>query len=319
LLALAERAAAQDGLPRRDADDYVRRATAAFELSGDPVDRQWYDTLDAISSVAADIGGVPSTHINHLTPRVLDIDELYRRMSARGITMIDQIQGPPRWHGPDVLLRQTSFRALAEPRTFRAEDGGVYTDSLRVRFGEVESRGVALTPRGRDLYDSMLADIDTRLSENAGQSRQEIAAEVWSARLPATEHGLASADLAYYTFSAAPDAPAERPSATDLAGLLDEGWVVPHPIVYEDFLPRSAAGIFASNLSSAGHKDESRDGRELDIDALADILDGPVADPNDLYEAQRAQSLQLVMAELGLSALDATCPASAQRTPQAPR
>ena len=40
-------------------------------------------TLEAISAVAADIGGVPSTHINHLTPRVLDIDDLYARMCAR--------------------------------------------------------------------------------------------------------------------------------------------------------------------------------------------------------------------------------------------
>ena len=44
-------------------------------------------------------------------------------MQARGIEMIDEIQGPPRWDGPDVLLRQTSFRALAEPRTFRDADG----------------------------------------------------------------------------------------------------------------------------------------------------------------------------------------------------
>ena len=53
-----------------------------------------------------------TTHINHLTPRVLDIDDLYESMQARGIEMIDEIQGPPRWDGPDVLLRQTSFRAL---------------------------------------------------------------------------------------------------------------------------------------------------------------------------------------------------------------
>ena len=38
------------------------------------------------------------------------------RMRARGIEMIDEIQGPPAWEGPDVLLRQTSFRALAEER-----------------------------------------------------------------------------------------------------------------------------------------------------------------------------------------------------------
>ena len=73
--------------------------------------------------MAADIGGVPTTHLNHLTPRVLDIDALYARMRARGVEMIDEIQGPPAWEGPDVLLRQTSFRALAEPRVFRIPTG----------------------------------------------------------------------------------------------------------------------------------------------------------------------------------------------------
>ena len=40
------------------------------------MDKAWYDHLETISSVAADIGGVASTHLNHLTPRVLDNDEL---------------------------------------------------------------------------------------------------------------------------------------------------------------------------------------------------------------------------------------------------
>ena len=107
-----------------------------------------------------------TTHINHLTPRVLDIDDLYASMQARGIEMIDEIQGPPRWDGPDVLLRQTSFRALAEPRTFRDADGGISQGTLRVRFGEVEARGIALTPSGRDRFDELVAAVDRRLAEN---------------------------------------------------------------------------------------------------------------------------------------------------------
>jgi len=149
LLVLADRAAAEGGLPSDAAEELLQQATAAFALSREPVDRAWYDHLDAISSVAADIGGVPTTHLNHLTPRVLDIDALQARMRARGVEMIDEIQGPPGWEGPDVLLRQTSFRALAEERVFRYPDGSVRTGALRVRFGEVEQRGIALTPRGR--------------------------------------------------------------------------------------------------------------------------------------------------------------------------
>ncbi len=153
LLELAARSIAAGELPADDAERFLKLAVDSFALSSEPVDASWYAELEAVSSVAADIGGVSSTHINHLTPRVLDIDDLYARMSARGIQMIDAIQGPPRWSGPAVLLRQTSFRALSEPRRFRTADGDVVDGSLRVRFGEVEARGIALTPAGRDRYD----------------------------------------------------------------------------------------------------------------------------------------------------------------------
>ena len=103
--------------------------------------------------------------------------------------MIDEIQGPPDWDGPDVLLRQTSFRALAEQRQFRHADGSVRPGSLRVRFGEVEQRGVALTAAGRDLYDQMVAEVDVRLSaaEPGSTTRVEVAARSGRENLPRTE------------------------------------------------------------------------------------------------------------------------------------
>ncbi|HVH93685.1 MAG TPA: VOC family protein, partial [Nocardioidaceae bacterium] len=165
LLELADLAMKHGELSASDADRYLDLAAASFALSSDPVDRAWYTELERISGVAADIGGVTTTHINHLTPRVLDIDDLYDSMQARGIEMIDEIQGPPRWSGPDVLLRQTSFRALSEPRLFRDPDGSVSDGTLRVRFGEVEARGIALTPAGRDRYDELVATVDRRLAE----------------------------------------------------------------------------------------------------------------------------------------------------------
>ena len=168
LLSLADKASEHDGLEDGEAAILLELATASFKLSGEPVDHVWYKTLESVSAVASDIGGVSTTHINHLTPRVLDIDDLYDRMEARGIAMIDEIQGPPRWGGPDVLLRQTSFRALAEDRVFRFEDGTVGPGALRVRFGEVEQRGIALTPLGRDLYDQMVAETDRRLASGVG-------------------------------------------------------------------------------------------------------------------------------------------------------
>ena len=278
LLELADRAEARHGLDPAEADEFLTLATRSFALSTEPIDRAWYEELTAVSAVAADIGGVGSTHVNHLTPRVLDIDALYARMTGRGIEMIDKIQGPPRWDGPDVLLRQTSFKALAEPRRFVEPDGRPGTGALRVRFGEVEARGIALTRAGRTAYE-----------------------EHGVAALPATETGLAAERLAVFTVTAVPDRTRDgRTPIADLATLLADGWLQAEPVVYEDFLPRSAAGIFRSNLTEAGSRDVAQPGADLDADWLAGVLGRPLLDPDDLYQARADAAEQNAFAVLGL-------------------
>ena len=303
LLELADRSADHGGLDAADADLFLDLASAAFELSTAPVDHDWYFALERISAVAADIGGVSSTHINHLTPRVLDIDDLYHRMEARGITMIDEIQGPPDWEGPDVLLRQTSFKALAEDRQFRYADGRVRAGSLKVRFGEVEQRGVALTARGRDLYDRMVAEVDLRLADApTGSTRAEVAREVWRENLPTTERELALQGLAFFTYRVA--GPLRQAQGTACLGdLIEVGVLVPEPIVYEDFLPRSAAGIFQSNLTDEGSRDDDRLGTPYDIELLSEVIGRPIAEPTLLYDAQQRASLAVAAEQLGLTAI----------------
>lgn len=274
VIALAARAEAEGGLEDADAERFLALATACFELSDEPVDRAWYERLAGISGVAADIGGVRATHINHLTPRVLDIDDLYARMTGQGVRMIDEIQGPPRWEGPDVLLRQTSFRALAERRRFREPDGSVVDGTLSVRFGEVEQRGIALTPAGRDLYDRMVVEVDERSAGGGPAEREAAKLAVWRENLPSSEQGLADAGLAWFEYETGPG-----------------GEVVRTPTVYEDFLPRSAAGIFASNLDNAGSRDTTREGAHRDEAWLAEAMGRTVHDPMSLYAAQQAASL----------------------------
>ncbi|WP_353987125.1 2-oxoadipate dioxygenase/decarboxylase [Ruicaihuangia caeni] len=300
LLQLADKSIEQSGLEQADADRYLELATAAFALSPEPVDRQWYERLEAISSVASDIGGVASTHINHLTPRVLDIDDLYQRMQARGITMIDAIQGPPRWEGPDVLLRQTSFRALAEPRNFKEADGSIGTGDLRVRFGEVEARGIALTEAGRNDYDRMLRVVDERQKES-GRPRPEVALEVWREQCPASERELIERDYGFFNFAATGKSVDGENLPTDLLALLDGGWIVAEPIVYEDFLPRSAAGIFASNLSGEGTVDDSQDETARDQSWMARHIGVTMHNPYELYAAERDASFREAIASLGLA------------------
>jgi uncharacterized glyoxalase superfamily metalloenzyme YdcJ len=188
-------------------------------------------------------------------------------MTERGITMIDAIQGPPRTDGPAVLLRQTSFRALAEPCLFRDRDGTVSSGRLRVRFGEVEARGVALTPRGRERYDAAMAHL-------AGEANPASnTAAVWSQYFPSTDEELAAAGLAYYLGG--------NPSK---------------PIVYEDFLPASAAGIFRSNLdrdTGAGFKTgDEPDDSGYDLQWLAGAIGRDIHDPYTLYEALSKEAPQ---------------------------
>ncbi|ODU06830.1 MAG: DUF1338 domain-containing protein [Pseudonocardia sp. SCN 72-86] len=304
LLELADRAERDRALALEDAQRFLDLAVGAFELSTEPVDQAWYAELERVSAVAADIGGVRSTHVNHLTPRVLDIDELYRRMSARGIEMIDTIQGPPRWDGPDVLLRQTSFRALAEPRRLCGADGTVFEGSLRVRFGEVEARGIALTPAGRQRYDDLLVRVEKQLREEPEADRADVLRGTWASGFPASEDSLREEDLAYFTYRVAADRPRGLPPA-GLAALQRQGWLHAEPIVYEDFLPRSAAGIFQSNLTGSGTRDDRQQGLAYDADRLAAIMDRPVNDPFALYEQQRAASIAAANKVLGSRAIEA--------------
>lgn len=66
---------------------------------------------------------------------------------------------------------------------------------------------------------------------------------------------------------------------------------MPEPIVYEDFLPRSAAGIFQSNLTDDGTRDDEQAGAEYDLQRLSEVIGLQIHDPNDLYAAQRDASL----------------------------
>jgi uncharacterized glyoxalase superfamily metalloenzyme YdcJ len=212
--------------------------------------------------------------------------------------MIDEIQGPPRWDGPDVLLRQTSFKALAEPRRFREPDGTITDGALSVRFGEVEQRGIALTPAGRDRYDRLVAEIDQRSQGLDASARNAVKVEVWQANWPTDELGLLANGEGFFEFTAT----ARRIDAEDaprtVAGLVEAGWLEATPIVYEDFLPRSAAGIFASNLDSSGTRDATLEGSPRDLDWIADAVGRTVHDPMHLYAEQSRAALVTACAEL---------------------
>jgi len=158
-LALLEQAEREGGLNAKDGARFVEEAVAIFAWRKHAhVDLATYQALLAEHPLIADIVSFQGPHMNHLTPRVADIDAAQEMMAKAGLDIKDKIEGPPRRNIP-ILLRQTAFKALTESVEFKT-DTGWETAQHTARFGEIEQRGIALTPKGRTLYDSCLAHKD---------------------------------------------------------------------------------------------------------------------------------------------------------------
>lgn len=109
LIAQAETAG---GLNETESQEFVLQALETFRWHHSAtVTAAQYQTLSAQHRLIADVVAFKGPHINHLTPRTLDIDIVQAQMPAHGITPKAVIEGPPRRQCP-ILLRQTSFKAL---------------------------------------------------------------------------------------------------------------------------------------------------------------------------------------------------------------
>ncbi len=268
-LALIERFEREGGLDASESDEFVREALETFRWHADAtVDAATYEALRQAHPLVADVACFGGPHINHLTPRVLDIDAAQAAMLARGLPAKEQIEGPPPRRCP-VLLRQTSFKALSEPVRFGGK-AGTHT----ARFGEIEQRGVALTEAGRGRYDSWL------VSEEKHNINQ----------LPDDHVALREQGLAFYRYRRT-NRPA--PQGADLGTAMAHGAVLAEPILYEDFLPVSAAGIFRSNLGDKAREVVQPAPRR---EALEAALGCPILDEVALYRQQSEASLAACLA-----------------------
>lgn len=152
---LLNKAETEGGLNTVDGAAYVREAIKVFAWRKQAnVDLETYKSLLIEHPLIADIVSFQGPHMNHLTPRVADIDAAHEMMKAEGMDIKDTIEGPPRRSVP-ILLRQTAFKALTETVAFKTKTGWE-TGHHTARFGEIEQRGAALTPKGRALYDTCL-------------------------------------------------------------------------------------------------------------------------------------------------------------------
>lgn len=81
---LIAKAEAQGGLTESEAQDLVRYAMDTFRWQSDAlVEKEVYDELKDAHSLVADIVAFKGPHINHLTPRTLDIDAVQARMPEK--------------------------------------------------------------------------------------------------------------------------------------------------------------------------------------------------------------------------------------------
>ncbi|EPH6299566.1 2-oxoadipate dioxygenase/decarboxylase HglS [Escherichia coli] len=272
----------QGGFNETQAQEFVQEALETFRWhQSATVDEETYRALHNEHRLIADVVCFPGCHINHLTPRTLDIDRVQSMMPECGIEPKILIEGPPRREVP-ILLRQTSFKALEETVLFAGQKQGTHT----ARFGEIEQRGVALTPKGRQLYDDLLRNAGTGQDNLTHQMHLQETFRTF----PDSEFLMRQQGVAWFRYRLTPSGEAHRQAihpGDDPQPLIERGWVVAQPITYEDFLPVSAAGIFQSNL---GNETQTRSHGNASREAFEQELGCPVLDEFQLYQEAEERS-----------------------------
>ena len=293
LLELIDIAEQQNGLQEQQAAHFIAKSLDVFRWHEEAlVDIETYEELKQSHPLVADVVSFKGPHINHLTPATLNIDQIQHTMLQQGIDSKAIVEGPPTRKCP-VLLRQTSFKALVEAVRFRDKKGSSEDGFHTARFGEVEQRGIALTPKGQALYDRLLLQTREKITplgdgSNAQDYMQTL--EQNFELFPDSYKALYQQELAYFFHSVTNKADNNN-AASDMSleELIELGFVRYDPILYEDFLPVSAAGIFQSNL---GNNEEGKSIRSSNQAEFEKALGVKVENQFKLYEKAQQQSIQ---------------------------
>ena len=300
----------EGGLEEADADIFVKEALETFRWhSNATVSAADYDALSKQHRLIADVVAFKGPHINHLTPRTLDIDAVQTEMPKRGMDAKLSVEGPPLRKCP-ILLRQTSFKALNEDIVFAGDSAA---GKHSARFGEIEQRGVALTAKGRRLYDELLEEVRVKIGGAPTEANIDTyyveLNKIFSA-LPDTTEELYGQGLAFYHYRPTAEGIAAAPFAAltaadavadeaklNILDLVAKQYLKLDPITYEDFLPVSAAGIFQSNLGDAA-RDQGYNNKS-NQSAFEKDLGQKVLSEMDLYAADSKASLLEAVKALG--------------------
>ncbi|KAE8161186.1 hypothetical protein BDV40DRAFT_313362 [Aspergillus tamarii] len=309
LIALIELAEKQGQLSPTDCREFIVEGLETFRWhSRATVTMEEYQILKAEHPLIADVVSFPSCHINHLTPRTIDIDLVQKMMQDHGMPAKERIEGPPPRQCP-ILLRQTSFKALEETVYFRNTHENFVKGSHTARFGEVEQRGYALTRKGRQLYDRILSRVNIESTERGvNASKYESLLVNHFKEFPDDMAQLQSQQLAYFCYRLTPHG--QESLGLDLQGgnmtlkqLLENKILEYEPINYEDFLPLSAGGIFNSNLGSMSQSKQLIMEAEADLDGFQRMLGTSIMDEFHLYAQIQENSLESCRRKLGLDVI----------------
>ena len=296
------------------ADVFSQRARRVLEFLFSFADRDYlrlhfrHLSRSAIDSYA--IETVSESDITELAARLMNRlqqpEFALRHLNHAGFK--DFTEGPSA--DTPVLLRQDSYKALTEPVTFREADGSTVDAEHTARFGEIEQRFYATTPKGRALYDECLINADKVRETDPGfikrdhEGYQQAYAKCF-ATFPKTLAGLLEQGLVYGIYSATAkgmEAVCQQQIQTrDANELVRLGFAQVEGLRYEDFLPFSAAGIFASNLGEYGTKSTAAAKPIYSQATLEQIMGRKIIDPNVTYARLQEESLSKLYSNLGIS------------------
>ncbi|KAK4700351.1 2-oxoadipate dioxygenase/decarboxylase, partial [Phenoliferia sp. Uapishka_3] len=300
-LAFLDSAERDGGIEEQDAHEFVREALKTFQWHAmASVSQQMYEKLLGVSRLLADICSFPGPHINRNKVRIVRTDQI----PPKSI-----IEGPPPRLCP-ILLRQTSFKALEERILFIDDEHRTTLGHHTARFGEVESRGAALTLKGRELFNRLFEQARETEVEVAGGSHIELRDDGEPGRKTPEEESanavhqrhlasffeefpddweeLRKQELVYFRYELVEAGQEPEVAEFTMDELIASGKVLAKPIVYEDFLPASAAGIFNSNLKSG---ESTISEGNPDQTAFEVALGSKVEDADRLYRERQSASV----------------------------
>lgn len=295
-----------------DEATYRQRAVLALNRLSKAADKDYmrlhFKHLSSREIAGYGAGKVSSETINclaeKLSRRLQQPDLALSKLNHAGFK--DSTEGPA--GDTPILLRQDSYKALTEKVTFHEADGSKVETVHTARFGEIEQRFYATTPAGRELYDRCLAEAEAMREKNPGLVKnfaayQEAYAKCF-APFPKTLLELLEKKLVYGRFTATEKGIAARKekkiAATEMMDLVKLGYVQYEGLRYEDFLPVSAAGIFASNLGQYGTKSTASERPVYSQEQLEKIMGRKIVDTMVLYRGLQAESVLQVYSQLGL-------------------